>query len=107
MEQWSILSNVVNYAQYDRNSKLFYNLYIKAIDQRIPRKIYDTPILEFNFGDNPDKLHEEYLDTYEEVKSELISTTRFDENSDFSMTYLGRIDMTKASKIKAEEKFTI
>ena len=30
-----------------------------------------------------------------------------DGNSDLSMTYLGRRDMTRASKIKAEEKFPI
>ena len=40
-------------------------------------------------------------------QSEVISTTRFDENSDLSTTYLGRIDITRASKIKAEEKFPI
>ena len=44
---------------------------------------------------------------YEGIQSEVISTTRFDENSDLSMTYLGRIDITRASKIKAEEKFPI
>ena len=43
----------------------------------------------------------------EGVKSEVLSTTKFDENSDLSTTYLGRIDMTRASKIKAEEKFPI
>ena len=36
-----------------------------------------------------------------------MSTTRFDENSDVSTTYLGRVDMTRASKIKAEETFLI
>ena len=41
------------------------------------------------------------------IQSEVISTTRFDENSDLSMAYLGRIDLTRASKIKAEEKFPI
>ena len=30
MEQWLILSNVVNYVQYDRNPKDFYNLDAKA-----------------------------------------------------------------------------
>ena len=35
----------------------------------------------------------------------MIGTTRFDENSDLSTTYLGRIDITRGSKIKAEEKF--
>ena len=44
---------------------------------------------------------------YEGVQSEVINTTRFDENSDLSMTYLGRIDLTRANKIKAEEKFPI
>ena len=32
-------------------------------------------------------------------------TTRFDENSDLSTTYLGRVDTTKPSEIKAEETF--
>ena len=41
------------------------------------------------------------------IQSEVISTTRFDENSDLSTTYLGRIDITRASKIKAEEKFPV
>ena len=44
---------------------------------------------------------------YEGVKSEMLSTTKFDENSDLSTTYLGRTDMTTASKTKAEEKFSI
>ena len=44
---------------------------------------------------------------YEGVQSEVLCSTRFDENSDLSMTYLGRIDMTRASKFKAEEKFPI
>ena len=44
---------------------------------------------------------------YEGIQSEVISTTRFDENSDLSVMYLGGIDITRASKIKAEEKFPI
>ena len=47
----------------------------------------------------------EYLDVYEGIQSEILSTTRFDENSDLSTTYLGRVDTTKTSKIKAEETF--
>ena len=62
MEQWSILSNVVNYVQYDRNPKNFYDLYIKALDQKNHRKMYDKLkdderlTLDIDFGDNPDKL---------------------------------------------------
>ena len=35
MEQWSILSDVVNYVQYDRNPRDFNNLDHKVIDQKI------------------------------------------------------------------------
>ena len=44
---------------------------------------------------------------YEGIQSEIISTTRFYENSDSSTTYLAKIDSTTASKIKAEETFPV
>ena len=53
------------------------------------------------------KLREEYLDIYDRIQSEILSTTRFDENSDLCSTYLGRVDTTRASKIKVEETFPI
>ena len=77
--------------------RIFYNLDVKAIDQKSDRKIYDRlkeedrQILKLDFGNDPDKLGGEYLDMYG-VQSEVIGATRFDENSDLSMTYLGRID---------------
>ena len=37
----------------------------------------------------------------------MLSSTKFDDNSDLSMTYFGRIDMARASKIKAAEDFPI
>ena len=36
-----------------------------------------------------------------------MSTTRFDENSDLSTTYLGKADGSENNKFKAEESFTI
>ena len=44
---------------------------------------------------------------YEGIQSEVINTTRFDGNSDLSAAYVGRIDMTRACKFKAEERFPI
>ena len=44
---------------------------------------------------------------YNGIQSEILSTTRFDENSDLSTTYLGKVDRSKNSKIKAEESFPI
>ena len=41
LEQWSILSNIVNYVQYDRNPKNFYELNVKAIYQKNNNKMYD------------------------------------------------------------------
>ena len=57
MEQWSILSNVVDYVQYDSHPKHFYDLDIRHIFQKIQKKIYDNfkeedrKILELDFGD--------------------------------------------------------
>ena len=60
-------------------------------------------MLELDFDNNPEKLRVENLDMYEGIQSEVISTTRYDENSNLSTKYLDRIDITRASKIKAEE----
>ena len=49
----------------------------------------------------------EYLDVYEGIQSEILSTIRFDENSDLSTTFLGRVNTTKTSKIKAAKSFPI
>ena len=67
----------------------------------------EREVLELDFCDNLDKLRGEYLEMYKAVKSEVLSTTKSGENSDLSTTYLGRIDITSASKVKLEEKCTI
>ena len=38
-------------------------------------------------------------------QSEIVNTTRFDENSDLSTTYLGKSDRFKNDKLKVEESF--
>ena len=35
MEQWSILSNIVNCIQYDRHPKNFQNLDIRAVNREV------------------------------------------------------------------------
>ena len=49
----------------------------------------------------------EYLDRYGRVKAEIVDTVRFDENSDLSTTYLGRIDMTQDNDSMVEQRFPI
>ena len=67
----------------------------------------ERQMIEIHFGDMAEKLKGEYLDIYDGIQSEILSTTRFDENSDLSTTYLGRVDTTRASKIKVKETFPI
>ena len=57
--------------------------------------------------DNLDRSKEEYLDRYEGIKPEILDTTRFDENSDLSTTYLGNMDMTYSDNLIVEERFSI
>ena len=38
---------------------------------------------------------------------EMVSASKFNENSDLSMTYLGQTKMMRGTKIKAEERFPI
>ena len=93
MEQWSILGNIINYVQYDRHPKNFYDLDIKTIDQKSHKNIYDKfkegdrQILELYFGNTPERLRGDCLDMFEGIQSEVISTAIFDESSDLSMTY--------------------
>ena len=63
--------------------------------------------MELDFGSTSHKLHEEYLDIYEGIQSEIVNTIRFDENSDWSTTYLGKSDKSRNDKLKAEESFPI
>ena len=67
----------------------------------------ERDIIELDFGPTPNILNEEYLDIYEGIQSEILNTTRFDENSDLSTTYLGKSDRSKNDKFKAEESFPI
>ena len=72
-----------------------------------PCTIEERDTLELDFGQTLDILRVEYLDVYEGIQSEILSTTRFDENSDLSTTYLRKADRSKINKIKAEESFPI
>ena len=99
MEQWSILSNVINYVQYSKTPKNFHNVIIKPvnnsrINKRIKDENKDESLLRVDLASISNESREEYLDRYEGITSEILNTTRFDENSDLSTTYLGKSNMT-------------
>ena len=88
MEQWSILNNVLNYVQHDKHYTMNHTLDIKTVNKhknKLDTRKEGEPV-EFDFGSTPLKLHEEYLDMHEGMQSEIVITTRFNENSDLSMT---------------------
>ena len=91
MEQWSIFSNVINYVQYSKNPKDFHAMTIIPVNNRKVDKAmedkdkYDLS-LRIDLIDFSDRSREEYLDRYEGVTSEILNTTRFDENIDLSTT---------------------
>ena len=89
MEQWSILSNTLNYIQYDKHSKNFHNLGISAVNvyKNGSDAKKEKGMVEIDFGPTLDVLKEEYLDVYEVIQSKIVNTTRFNENSDFITTY--------------------
>ena len=64
---------------------------------------------EVDFGTASQNLQDEYLDdldAYEGIQSDIVSSSRFDENSDISMTYLGKKGHEECQdKLKAEESF--
>ena len=109
MEQWSILSNTLKYIQYYRHPKNNHSLGISVVNKggRNACTREERDILELDIGHTLDILREEYLDVYEGIQSEILNTTRFDENPDLCTTHLGKADRSKNNKIKTEESFPI
>ena len=112
MEQWSILSDNIVYVKSEDND-IMNGINIKLIDYREHKRMYRKmgkaggERLDINFGESPEIMRSRYMDVYDEIYAEVVMTSRFDENIDLSMTYLGRIDMKREGVIKAKESFPI
>ena len=111
MEQWSILSNSLNYVQHRKFNSMSHSLNIKPVN-RHKMKLNDfsssteKEFREMDIGANSQNLQTEYLDVYKGIQSDIVSSSRFDENSDISMIYLGKIAQEESQNIlKAEESF--
>ena len=111
MKNWSIFSDNVRYVQHDKMTTQ--NLNFDTLDYRNHKDLYlqlkEEPLLslDIDFGLYPDNTKARYLDVYEDIYAEMVYSSKFDENSDLSTTYLGKADMTRNSKIKAKERFPI
>ena len=104
-----MLSNMLNYVQYDKHPKNFHDLGIRAVNAykgHLDVKEENNKV-EVDFGPTPDILREEYFDVYEGIHSEIVNTTRSNENSNLSTTYLGKPNRSKFIKLRVEESFPI
>ena len=66
MEQWSIISNVINYVQYNKNPKNFHSMVVKPVNTNrikkdIKGKSKNESLLRVNLTDSLDRSKEEYL----------------------------------------------
>ena len=88
-------------------------IYIKLIDYREHKRIYRKMgkeggvRIDIDFGESPEVMKSRYMDAYDYVYAEVVTTSRFYENVDLSTTYLGRIDMKREEVMKAEESFPV
>ena len=110
MEEWSILSDHVKYVKHGK-SEVFQKLSINSMNYRQNRHLYkslnneQTIRTSLNFWNSPENLKADYLDVYKDIYAEVISTDRFDEDTDTSTTYLGQVDMARDTKVKAGKSF--
>ena len=112
MEQWSILSdNIVHVKSEDNN--IMNGINKKSIDYRDYKRMYRKMgkeggvQLNIDFGESPEIMRNRYMDVYDDIHAEVVTTNRLDENVDLSTTYLGRINMKREEVMKAEESFPI
>ena len=63
--------------------------------------------MNIDFGESPEIMRNKYMDLYDEIYSEVVVMSKFDENVDLSTTYLGRVDMKREDVMKAEESFPV
>ena len=112
MEQWSIFSNNIVYVKSEDND-IMNSIDIKLIEYRDYKRMYrkmgkeEGEWLNIDFGESPEIIRNKYMDVYDEIYAEVVTTSKFDENVDLSTSYLGRIDMKREDVIKAEESFPI
>ena len=62
--------------------------------------------MNIDFGESPEVLKAKYMDVYEVVYAEVVTTNRFDENVDLSTTYLGKVYLKRERYNEDRGKFS-
>ena len=85
-----------------------HSLNVKPVNRYKVKPNEEKEFRDVDFGTNLQNLQAKYLDVYEGIQSYIVSSRKFDENSDKRMTYLGKIGQEESqNKLKAEESFPI
>ena len=90
-----------------------HNLNFDSLNYHLNKDIYkevkeqEVPITSIDFSGISKKLKSDYLDVYDGVYAEVISTNRFDEDTDLSTAYLGQVNVSRKTEVKAEESFAM
>ena len=104
MIHWSMLSDLIKYI--DGSLDMAPSLTVKPLHYRQHKILYNSlktdKDLTVNTGFKGDRKN--ILDKYDGIYTEISQVTGFDESTDLSTTYLGKMDMTRDMIIKAEEK---
>ena len=112
MAQWSILSDNIVYVK-SKDNDIMNGIDIKPINYRDHKRMYRKmgkeggEWLNIDFRESLEIMRNRYMDVYDEIYAEVVTTSRFDDNVDLSTTYLGKIDMKREEVMKAEESFPI
>ena len=75
-----------------------HSLNIKPVNRYKVKSNEEKEFREVDFGTSLQNLQEEYLDVYEGIQSDIVSSSRFNKNSDISMKNLGRIGQEESQK---------
>ena len=67
MEQWSILSDVLNYVQHSRFNSMNHSLSVRAVNRYKIKPDTGKEFSELDFGTVPQNLEEEYFDVYKGI----------------------------------------
>ena len=98
MEQWSILGNILNYVQHSKFNSMNHTLNVRPVNRYKVKPDMGKEFRELDFGTVQQNLQEEYLDVYEGIQLDIVSSSRFSENSDISTTYLDKIESKEKSR---------
>ena len=83
-----------------------HSLNIKPVNIYKVKPNEEKEFREVDFGTTSQNLQDKYLAEYEGIQSDIVSSSRFDENSDISTTYLGKIGQEESqNKLKKRSHF--